>query len=207
MKLFNVETYYRPDLSMAEMIAKHLYVVSKFQGHRFQMAMFTGPETLAFVKVNPDSLICNLSYEDLTGQCPPYGSGAPADYVIIGVSLKFVTREIFGVLTKKSSIFSVGDISNYGHSTIESTENPNIFIINDRYVWNEKIAPPVLSYTAAEEEWVKLWEGFDHYYSYTDDHSVWKRWDSRSKEIYAKGQSLGISMSRMALIFKYRVQP
>lgn len=207
MKQFNVETYYRPDLSMAEMIAKHLYVVSKFQGHRFQMAMFAGPETLAFVQANPDSLVLNLSYEDLTGHYPPYGSGVPTDYVIIGVSLKMVTREIFKALTKKSSIFTIADIVDYKHSTITSTENPNIFIINDRYVWNEKAVSLVLTYTAAEEEWIKLWEGFDHYYGYSDDHSVWKRWDSRSKEIYAEGRTLGISMGRMEMIFKYRVQP
>lgn len=203
MKHFDLKAYYRPEATMAKMLGERLYATGEIKSHRFQVAMLANADTLAFAANNPDALVVNLGYEELTGRVPEFGNGAPCQYVIVGVSLKEVTLENFKYLTHWRSKFSIADIDlEYKNSVSTPTDNPNIFIINDRYVWNAKPEVVVENYTDVEKQWIKLWDGFDHYYSYTDDHSVWKRWDTRHKEIYAEGTSLGISKSRMDVIFK-----
>lgn len=208
MKHFDLKSYYRPEVTMAKMLGERLYTIGEITSHRFQAALLASPETLAFAANNPDALVMDLGYEELTGRVPEFGNGAPCQYVIVGVSLKKATREIFEYLARDRSIFSFADIDlEYKNSKIATTENPNIFIINGRYIWNEIPEPVVENYTDVEKQWIKLWDGFDHYYGYSDDHSVWKRWDTRYKEIHAEGTSLGISKSRMDVIFEKCVKP
>lgn len=66
---------------------------------------------------------------------------------------------------------------------------------------NAVAAPrPELTTTPVEKEWIKLWDGFDWYYGYTDDPSVWKEWDNKRKAIYEKGKAMGLCESRMQAI-------
>ena len=60
----------------------------------------------------------------------------------------------------------------------------------------------MVGYNEVELEWLRSWEGFDHYYSYSDDVSVYRRWKSREDDIYVKGEEMGISSVRCRAIYK-----
>ena len=62
------------------------------------------------------------------------------------------------------------------------------------------------SITTVEEQWLKLWEGFDWYYQYSDDSRVYREWSDKEKNIMNQGIPLGLSKARM-LELKKSIQP
>lgn len=201
MKHFDIAVYYRLDATLAAVIASTMYTARIVEGHRFQVACDATDAAIAFAKINPGCMVCDLTYNELTGQGIDMYKGKTR-YVIIGVSLKKAKLEDFQKLTR-SPYFYIHNISE-GHRNDEKnkTANPNIFCINSNYYWHGTEEIVMGDLNAEEAEWIELWNGFDHYYSYSDDHSVYRRWKHKETEIYAKGVTLGLNNDRMKKLYR-----
>lgn len=209
MKHFNIKTYYRPDDAMLEVIGNKIYAM-QIQNHRFQAAFIETPELLTFAKFNDGCLIEDLTYNELTESNSTYYHGKTR-YVIIGISLKNITYEQYCKILRPYSII-VRTMHEEGLRLATPTENPNIFIADGSYIWNlgevketSKVSQKAtvdLNMTEAENEWLKLWDGFDHYWSYSDDYRVQRRCSAQEKEIHAKGEEMGISYNRRLELYK-----
>lgn len=199
MKTFPVKTYYRLNTELANVIAKEGYSFTIVKGHRFQVACNATDEAMIFAKANPDCLIMDLTYDELMGTDKGLYKGKTR-YVIIGVSLKMTTLDEFKILTRKPIFCSFELMSVLREDEKYQTENKDIFIYNGNYVFHAE--NEVVPLTEVEEQWVSLWEGFDHYYSYTDDSSVYRRWKDREDKIYSEGGKLGLTTTKMKAIYK-----
>lgn len=204
MKKFDVAVYYRLDTALANIIAKCCYSMHIMPGHRFQVACDATDDVMAFVKVNPEVIVADLTYNELTGHGLNMYRGKTR-YVIIGVSLKMATLEDFQILTKSPYFYVQNVMDKWRNEEGNKTDNPNIFYINGNYYWHAELnisKPYMVGYNEVELEWLRLWEGFDHYYSYSDDISVYRRGKSREGEIHTKGEEMGISSDRRHAIYK-----
>lgn len=201
MKKFDVAVYYRLDSTLASVIANCAYSIRYESNHRFQAACDATDEAIAFAKANDGCLIQDLTYAELSGQEFGMYKGKTR-YVIIGVSLKKATVEDFLKLTKKPFFYTLNLSEARRADESCKTANPNIFCINQNYYWHteEVILPDTL--TQVEAEWLEMWSGFDHYYSYSDDSSVYSRWKRREREIYAHGITLGIDEERLRALYR-----
>lgn len=204
MKKFDVAVYYRLDTELAQLISKHAYSVYTEKGHRFQVALDATDPVLSFVQRNPECLILDLTYQELTGSEFSYYRGKTR-YVIIGISLKKAKLRDFKLLTNKPYFYCMTISENTRNCEDNQTFNPNIFYINGNYyhhVEHDHEAIVKGRVSKVESEWLEMWKNFDHYYSYSDDHTVWRRWNNREKEIYQAGTGLGLDKSRMESLYR-----
>ncbi len=204
MNKFDVAVYYRLDAEIAGLISKHAYSVYTEKGHRFQVALDATDPVLSFVKRNPDCLILDLTYQELTGSDMSYYKGKTR-YVIIGVSLKKAKLRDFKLMTNSPFFYCSVISENVRNNKDNQTFNPNIFYINGNFyhhVEHDYEAIVKGRECKKESEWLEMWKDFDHYYSYSDDHSVWRRWNNKEKEIYQAGIALGLTQCRMENLYR-----
>lgn len=206
MKKFDVAVYYRLDTELANLIAKHAYSVHTSPGHRFQVALDATDAVMSFVNRNPECLVLDLTYQELTGSEYSYYRGKTR-YVILGISLRKTKLSDFKLLTNKPFFYCSNMSERSRENKDYQTDNPNIFFINGNYYYHTEADQNMITadrVSAKEEEWLDLWKDFDHYYSYSDDHSVYRRWSSREKDIYSAGANMGLNETRMKNLYRLR---
>ena len=189
-----IHTFYRPDNHMLNMLINHMsgtYGVKVVDGHRFIATVEVTPTTLEFARNHPN--------ETEIVKAPSYFGGY--DQMQIGVSLSQFNKEMFERMTKTS----LG--KNITQFMTMRTGVPTGFVPTsvvglytnggNQYCWVSEV-----TYTPQETEFIKLLDGFDFYYSYTDDGSVYKHWNNKWKEIEKAGHAMGLTHVRMNEIYR-----
>lgn len=203
-KFEEIQTYYRLNTDMAELIATNPWVaIGHMHGHRFQVAMDATKEAMAFAEANADAYVMELNYAELSGD-ESMSWMSKSRYVLFGVSLKEATYEDFKILTKNHA-FTILDL----HKDIledvrHKTANPNIFKLTALYVWHDPKTR--LGLTKEEQDWIDMWKGVDIYYQYSDSLSVYKAGKAACEHIFSEGKKLGIPRKRMDELFQKYVK-
>lgn len=198
-----IRTFYRPEKTMLEMLAAYGMNIKSIDGHHCVISVVDNALTQEFLRNNPDGC------EVIKMVVEPF----PAYNVIhVGVSLSQFTFDDFKKLSesKLSSAFQFTNLNVRpwnGDKTlreiIKPTQVEGLYIAPSEtaYMWHD--GTPVNQFTTLETEFIKLLDGFDFYYSYSDDLSVYRRWDKKWEEIKTQGEKMGLSHNRMHQIYQH----
>lgn len=197
-----IRTYYRPDNTMLRMLALYGMSIKHIDGHHCVIRCHDNDLTRHFVKNNKDG--CEIVEMEVL----PF----PKYYVIdVGVSLsQFTVREFTALNNSKLSTafqFANLDVRPWNDNKslreiLDATAVDGLYIAPSKtaYMWHDGTTAE--KYTDTEMKFIKLLDGFDFWYSYSDDASVYRAWNNKWKNICSEGEKLGLSDSRMNSIFK-----
>ena len=208
-KLVDIETYYRPDDHLTDLVAKHLYHIRDINGHRFTAAFLTGIDEVDRFIANHDHIVGDFTFSELTDRCSHYKG--KSRYVFIGISLSQITYELYLKLNKKR-YWDFETKEYIGRTDLTETINSNIKIHSPTgtYYWvgPKPMTPPVeekptpVQLTTVERGFVDSLKGFDFYYEYTDDSRVYNAAKNRERALISEGMKNGLSESRCNELFK-----
>lgn len=187
-----IRTFYRPDSTMINLLINTMVGgcmgIKNPEGHRFIAVLHDSRTTREFAKLN--------EHEESVG--PTYFRSPKQ--IEVGVSLSQITFEEFSRLANHrngkncSQYFSI--VTTIGNLKVTPTQVPELYVGQYGYYWLNKV-----NYAEAEQVYIDLLSGFDFYYQYSDDISVYRRNNDKLKEIEAKGRALGLSDERMSEIY------
>lgn len=197
-----IRTFYRPEETMLEMLAVYGLNIKSINGHHCVISVVDNALTQEFLRNNPDGC------EVIKMEVEPF----PAYNVInVGVSLSQFTIDDFKKLngSKLSSAFQFTNLNvrpwngaKTLREVLKPTQVPDLYIAPSEtaYMWHD--GSPKEEYTVLETKFVELLNGFDFYYDYSDDLSVYRRWNNKWEEIQKQGSELGLSNTRMNEIYR-----
>ena len=190
-----IRTFYRPDSSMLNMLINTVEYASGngfevVDGHRFIATVKKTATTDAFAKLHPgETEILTVTHW--------FGD---EQFYLIGVSFSQLTKEVFERLAQQRT-------SNIGHFVRilnELTDAWHPTSVADLYTDGKHqygwYVPGM--YTGNELTFVQLLNGFDFHYEYTDDSSVYNKWNNKWKDIKKQGDALFIAEDRMNEIYR-----
>lgn len=189
-----IRTFYRPDSKLLNILINNMvgtYGVKVVDGHRFIATVEITPVVEEFARNHPN--------ETEIVKAPSYFGNY--EQMQIGISLSQFDKEMFERMTKVSLGKNITQFMTMRTGVPTGFEPTSVVGLytngGNQYCWVSEV-----TYTAQETEFVKLLDGFDFHYAYTDDGSVYKRWNNKWKEIERLGHDMGLTYVRMNDIYR-----
>lgn len=196
-QLPEIKTFLRVDDNLLNLLTPVLSHGVNLEGHyavwmvpRYRIA----PEVMEWLSVQPSNstTLCNWGIE-LIG---------------IGISYSTLTAEqLAKYIWPNLSRLGIVEVNKIDMAQYSPTKNPYLWReMGKEFMYIERIitAPPPVAVSAddaASETFTQLLAGFDHWYSFSDSHRVYKRGEERRAELVAEGQRLGLTKDQIERIF------